>query len=115
MSNFYNAEAFFESWKIGVQIAGPVWFGDGLDPSSAETKWDLVPRVDEITARIGTMSSGERVFIAAMVSFYNDDIGGTLLQRVIGSKRIGLADIASSLDERRRRVIGDLMLSYCGW
>jgi hypothetical protein len=115
MSTFYNADAFFESWKTGVQIAGPVWFGDGLDPNSAETKWDLVPRVDEITARIDTMSSTERIFIAAMVSFYNDSLGGRLLQRAGGSKSIGMADIASSLDERRRRVIADLMLSYCGW
>jgi hypothetical protein len=44
MSTLYNAEASLESWKIGVQIAGLVWFGDELYPSSAETKWDLVPR-----------------------------------------------------------------------
>jgi hypothetical protein len=50
-----------------------------------------------------------------MVSFYNDRIGGPLLQRVIGYDDVGMADIAACLDEPRRRVIGNLLLSYCGW
>jgi hypothetical protein len=115
MSIYFNEKVFFQSWQRGVNLAGPKWFGDGKDPTSADTKWKLAPRVDEIAEALPYLSSTERVFLAAMVSFYNDDIGSTLLQRVNGSKNIGMATIASSLDERRRRVIGDLMLSYCGW
>lgn len=115
MSNFYNEQAFFQSWRKGVQIAGPRWFGTGCNLSSAESKWDLEPRVDDITEALGYLSSTERVFLAAMVSFYNDLTGGRLLQRAVGSKSVGMADIAASLDEPRRRVITDLMLSYCGW
>ena len=71
--------------------------------------------MDDIAEAMGYLSSTERVFLAAMVSFYNDLTGGQLLQRAVGSKSVGMADIASSLDEPRRRVITDLLLSYCGW
>jgi hypothetical protein len=50
-----------------------------------------------------------------MVSFYNDFTGGQLLQRAVGSKSVGMAEIAASLDAPRRQVIADLLLSYCGW
>ncbi len=115
MSNFHDAQAFLQSWKAGVKLAGPSWFGDGSDPVSAETKWDLAPRVEHIKANIGALSTCEAVFLAAMVSFYNDRIGGPLLQQVVGYDDVGMADIASSLDEPRRRVVATLLLSYCGW
>lgn len=115
MSKFYDGQAFLQSWKAGVQLAGPKWFGDGNDPETAETKWDLAPCVDFIEANIGYLSTSEAVFLAAMVSFYNDRIGGPLLQSVVGYEDVGMADIAASLDEPRRRVIGNLLLSYCGW
>ena len=115
MSSYYNEQTFFQSWKKGVQIAGPQFFGDGRNLSSAETKWDLEPRVDDIAEALRCLSSTERVFLAAMVSFYNDLTGGRLLQRAVGSKSVGMADIASALDEARRQVIADLLLSYRGW
>ena len=115
MSNFYDGQAFLQSWKAGVKLAGSRWFGDGSDPEAAETKWDLAPRTEHIKANIGLLSTSEAVFLAALVSFYNDRIGGPMLQQVIGYNEVGLADIAASLDEPRRRVIGGLLLSYCGW
>lgn len=115
MSIYYNGEAFFQSWKRGVFLAGPKWFGDGEDPAPATTKWQLAPRVDDIAAVIGKFSTSEGVFLAAMVSFYNDRIGGPWLQRAVGHKDVGMADIAASLDAPRRKVIADLLLSYCGW
>ncbi len=65
---------FFEAWQRGVEIAGNRWFADGqTPPQSAASKWDLALRVDDIRSVIGLLSSGEAMFLAAMVSFYNSD------------------------------------------
>lgn len=111
-TQFYDETAFFDAWRRGVAIAGHRWFGEGIDnPGPATTKWDLRPRVDEIESALGWLSSGEAMLLAAMVGFYSDD-GGRLL-RDLGSG--GLSDIAAALDEPRRRVIADLLVSYPGW
>ncbi|APT09712.1 hypothetical protein AN931_26540 [Mycobacterium intracellulare subsp. chimaera] len=111
-ARFYD-ETVFQAWQRGVEIAGPRWFADGqTSPDSATSKWDLSPRVDEIRSAIGWLSSGEAMFLAAMVSFYNSEPGGELL-RSLGAN--GLSDIAASLDESRRQVIADLPLAYAGW
>jgi len=115
MDIYYDPSAFLDAWKSGVKQAGPQWFGEGEDPSTAETKWELPPRVAHIDAHIAGMSRSEAVFLGAMVSFYNDKIGSPWLQDAIGSSDFGMADIAASLDAPRRRVIADLLLSYCGW
>lgn len=110
---FYNEQAFFEAWRRGVTIAGRRWFGDGqTTPDNVKSKWDLAPRVDDISASIGVLSSGEAMFLAAMASFYNSDPGGQML-RDLGAT--GLSDISASLDEQRRSVIADLLVSYHGW
>ena len=115
MDIYYDPAIFLATWKTGVKIAGPQWFGEGQDPSAAETKWELAPRVAHIDACISGMPRSEAVFLAAMVSFYNDKIGSPLLQDATGSSDFGMADVAASLDAPRRRVIADLLLSYCGW
>jgi hypothetical protein len=104
---------FFNAWKQAVQLAGPHLFGDGTATAltTASSKWDLCPDVPLITTAIGVMSSGERVFLAALVSFYNAHDGGKLLKRV-GVE--GLADLGS-LDLKRRQLIAALILSYEGW
>ena len=106
-------QSFFDAWKEGVLLAGPGLFGkgtrDGLD--LAVCKWDLRPRMTEIRRCIGPMSSGQRVFLAAMTSFYNSKEGGALCKRV-GVH--GLADLGV-LDLQRRQVIADLILNYDGW
>ena len=105
--------AFLEAWRRGVMIAGVEHFGAG-NGVIGESKWDLAPRVEEIERWIGTMSSGEATFIAAMVSFYNARVGGKMLADMnLGS--YGLADVTAGLDPDRRRVIADLLLSYAGW
>jgi len=40
-------EAFFQSWKRGVKIAGHQWFGDGTreNLTAAASIWDLRPRM----------------------------------------------------------------------
>jgi hypothetical protein len=113
MSAFYSEEAFFDAWRRAVALAGSRWFGDGKTaPENAGTKWDLAPRVEDITEAMGWLSSGEAMLLAAMVSLYNSNPGGQMLRERDAE---GLSDIAASLDEPRRRVLADLLISYPGW
>ena len=63
------------------------------------------------TRALGVLSSGEAVFLAALVSFYDSDTGGGMLK----NGGAGLSDIAARLHEQRRRVIADLVTTYPGW
>ena len=106
-------QAFFEAWKRGVRIAGHEWFGDGTRDGlqHAKTKWDLRPKLMMLNDALGVLSSGQRMFLSAMVSFYNVREGGAMLKRC-GFE--GLADLGG-LDLERRKVIADLSLHYTGW
>jgi len=112
--HFRNAEqTFLEAWKRGVAIAGPSGFGDGTRAGlmTAKTKWDLRPNLVALNRAMGTLSPGQRMFVAAMVSFYNSRDGGAML-KCCGFD--GLADFGG-LDLSRRKVIADLTLNYPGW
>lgn len=106
-------QAFFEAWKRGAHIAGAQWFGDGTREGlqRATSKWDLQPKVESVTSALGVLSSGERMFLSAMVSFYNARVGGAMLKRC-GFE--GLCDLGG-LDLERRKVIAALTLTYNGW
>ncbi len=106
-------DAFFQAWKRGVEIAGPQWFGDGTHSGlqCAASKWDLRPNLIVINDALGVLSSGQRMFLAAMVSFYNARDGAAMLRRC-GFE--GLSDLGG-LDSKRRQVIADLVLHYNGW
>jgi len=105
--------AFLVAWKNGVALAGTRLFGDDshADLKHATSVWDLCPKVQLIDDAIGVMSSGEKRFLAALVSFYNAEDGGRLLER-IGVR--GLADLGG-LNLKRRTVIATLLLNYTGW
>lgn len=104
---------FLTAWKEGVALAGPHLFGTGAraDLAQAHSVWNLCPKLDLAERAIGAMSSGEKVFLAALVSFYNSEEGGKLFKR-IGVQ--GLADLGG-LDLSRRSVIASLLLNYTGW
>ena len=106
-------QAFFEAWKRGVNIAGAEWFGDGTREGlqRATTKWDLRPNLLMLNDALGVLSSGQRMFLSAMVSFYNAREGGAMLKRC-GFE--GLSDLGG-LDLERRKVLADLTLQYNGW
>lgn len=106
-------QAFFDAWKRGVKLAGAGWFGDGTRAGllRATDKWNLTPRLPELHEALGVLSGGERMFLSAMVSFYDHREGGAMLRRC---KFEGLADLGG-LDLERRRVIADLLLNYSGW
>ena len=82
---------------------------DGLQ--RATTKWDLRPKLLMLNDALGVLSSGQRMFLSAMVSFYNAREGGAMLKRC-GFE--GLSDLGG-LDLERRKVIADLTLNYNGW
>lgn len=106
-------EAFFQAWKRGAQIAGHEWFGDGTREGllRASSKWDLRPNLLRLNDALGVLSSGQRMFLSAMVSFYNAREGAAMLKRC-GFE--GLSDFGG-LDLERRQVIADLVLNYAGW
>jgi len=106
-------QTFFEAWKRGAEIAGAEWFGDGTPEGlqRAKSKWDLRPNLLLLNDALGVLSSGQRMFLSAMVSFYNSREGGAMLKRC-GFE--GLSDLGG-LDLERRQVIADLTLNYNGW
>lgn len=105
--------AFFQAWKRGVAIAGPEWFGTGSRDGLLRTKtlWDLRPNMLALNDALGVLSGGQRMFLSAMVSFYNASEGAAMLKRC---RFEGLADLGG-LDLERRQVIADLVLNYSGW
>lgn len=116
MADFYDTEGFLSAWRRGIALAGDGYFGSGAaaDNAAASSKWELAPRTDLIRDMIGVLSSGESVFLAAMVSFYNARVGDELIRVATGSDA-GFASVSAALDEPRRRVLADLLVSYEGW
>lgn len=106
-------QAFFDAWKHGAEIAGAEWFGDGTREGlqRATEKWDLRPNMLMLNDALGVLSGGQRMFLSAMVSFYNSREGAAMLKRC-GFE--GLSDLGG-LDLERRKVIADLILHYNGW
>lgn len=106
-------DAFLQAWKRGAEIAGPEWLGDGSREGlrRATDKFDLRPNMLMLNDALGVLSSGQRMFLSAMVSFYNAREGAAMLRRC-GFE--GLADLGG-LDLERRQVIADLVLNYSGW
>lgn len=107
---YCSTDAFLDAWLRGVDIAGRQWFtGSGHSPG---TKWDYRPDYDLIMDNLGVLSTGEAVFLAAMYSFFNPAAGAQMLHG-LGYSSPG--ELAARLDEKRVRVLADLMVSYEGW
>jgi hypothetical protein len=112
MTAVRDEAAFLDAWRKGVAVAGWEFFGDGT--GAGTSKWDFAPRIDDIERRIGVLSSTEAIFLAAMVSFYNDRIGGEMLADLEGHPA-GLVAVTAGLDGARRHIIADLLIAYPGW
>jgi hypothetical protein len=109
---YYDADSFLDAWLRGVEIAGIEWFGNAWSDKTSPTKWDYRPDFDLIEGNIGVLSTGEAAFLAAMYSFFNPDTGAQMM-RDLGFGSPGA--VAAVMDEPRRRVIADLLVSYDGW
>jgi len=97
-------ERFLAAWKDAVRLIGPAYF-KGTVPT-ATSKEDLAPDYPIFVSRLGTASSGERLFMLAVYQFYND---------TEFKSRPSLTDLAWTLDEDRLDVLVRLMRNYSGW
>ena len=105
---------FLAAWKDGVRLAGEHLFRIRSDSvESATDREDLRPDLEIITASLGAISPGERVFILSMYQFFSDSTVRDLCME-FGYDFPTLADIAN-LDIPRRTVITRLIDSYAGW
>ena len=105
---------FLAAWKDGVRLAGEHLFRVRSDSvESAADKDDLRPDLDVITASLGGISPGERVFILSMYQFFSDSTVRDLCVE-LGYDFPTLADIAN-LDISHRTVLTRLIDSYSGW
>nr|WP_067285897.1 hypothetical protein [Marinobacterium profundum] len=105
-------EAFFQAWKRGVVLAGPQWFGDGTHEGlqRATSEWELRPNIQALIDALSVLNHGQRLFLSAMVSFYNTTEGNAMLRRC-GFQ--GLPALGG-LDLQQRQVLADLLLNYRG-
>lgn len=107
------ADAFFRAWKTGAELAGCRYFGDGTlkGIKEASCRWDLRPNLRVVNTLFEVLTEQERVFLAALVSFFDPDVGGSLLQQS-GVK--GLADLGL-LTTQQRFVIAGLVMHNHAW
>ncbi len=103
---------FLAAWKAGVLFVGEECF-DVRSSSvvSAVDKNGLRPRANAESLAAGA-SSGEKVMLGVMLSFFNETRGQKYLKR-IGC--LNPCDISASLDYAGNRVVASMLVSYCGW
>lgn len=110
---------FLEAWKQGVTKAGPRFFKtkEGYTPATVEAatdKWQLIPNWEYVNENIGVLSTGEKVFLATLCSFYNGDWGHQLIEEH-GQGYVSVGDIANRLELDESHIITQLMLNHTGW
>lgn len=107
------AVAFFFAWKRGVEIAGSRYFGDGSQEGfqKANCRWDLRPNIRVISKNFEVLTEQERVFLAALVSFFDTNEGSSLLKQ---SGIQGLSDLGL-LNIEQRDVIAGLIMHNHDW
>ncbi len=107
-------EEFLAAWKDGVSLAGEQLFTIRSESVSAATNIDeLRPDLEIITASLGVLSPGERVFVLSLYQFFCDATVRDLCAEY-GFDVPTLADIAN-LDVSRRTIITRLIHTYNGW
>jgi len=103
---------FLEAWKQGVTLIGGEFFNQKNPLSTIKDKNELRPNYEYIHENIWVMSSGKKVLLALMCSFYNSVWGGDLITEV-GIK--GMSDISAKLDYESLDVVSELLVNYHGW
>lgn len=107
-------ERFLAAWKQAIEKIGPNYFHcEGADHySKAIHRHQIRPNTEAIERRLGVCSTGEGIFIGAVISFYNGDWGADVCQ---GFGYSGIGDIANRLDLELVKILNQLMLYHTGW
>lgn len=103
---------FFEAWRDGVILAGPIFFGQKT-PDTAINKNDLRPDFQMIERALPSMGTGEAQFMSALVSFFDPQKGELLSSRLKTEK--SLCGLTIGIDATGKRILARLLTSYCGW
>lgn len=105
--------AFFRFWKSAVQLAGARFFGTGrlADAVLATRKEELRPIVPLILQTIEVLQPHEKVFLAALLSFYDAQEGARQLQK------LGIHCLADlhRVNYQQRTLLAGLFLNHVGW
>lgn len=105
---------FLAAWKKAVVLAGPRFFDVLVDDvAAADDKNQLRPNPELIADTAGVLSSGERVFLLALVCLFNSEDAMALCQRY--GEAIDPRTLADTLDYERLGVLVNLMQNYAGW
>lgn|SRR5690606_29832361 len=99
-------QSFLNAWRAAARLIGAECFKNDPDSPDITSKWDLEPVFDMFKARLGTASSGERLFMLAVYQFYNSKTF---------KERPSLNELAYSLDAEHLSTLVRLMASYRGW
>lgn len=111
-------ENFLVAWKKAVKLAGAHLFTNHHDYPAVDrvddaiNKWQLIPNYEVIQKYMGYASTGERLFIAVLYSFYNSDDGAEFCEE-LGYRGIG--DIANRLELDQLKIITELMCNHTSW
>lgn len=103
---------FLAAWKAGVLYIGEEYFDILSDVVvSAGDKNQLRPRANAELLAAGA-SSGEKVMLGAMLSFFNEVRGEKYLNQ-IGC--LNPCDVSGRLDFVGRNIIAAMTVNYTGW
>ena len=80
---------FLVAWKKAVELAGAQLFTNHHDYPAVDSvndvtdKWQLIPNYEAINEYMGYASTGERLFVAVLYSFYNSDEGANFFRNSV--------------------------------
>lgn len=99
---------FVDAWRDAVALIGEQYFMLRAPLHECIDKWQMEPKVDMIRSNLGVFSTGEKIFVQAVIQFYND--------RALPRHDLPtMTDICTSLDAQRLKIVMRLMRHYGGW
>jgi len=109
MGEEYRDESkFVDAWRDAVELIGEQYFMLRAPLHECIDKWQMEPKVDLIRSRLSLFSTGEKIFVQAVIQFYND--------RALPKHDLPtMTDISASLDMPRLKIVMRLMRHYGGW
>lgn len=103
---------FLTVWKKAIKLIGEDFFIIKSSVEEATDKWDLKPDYDAIKRNLFAKSTGQSLFLVALLSFYNREDGQDLL---IQLGYPNFVDIFSRLEKEHVEILMALINYYQGW